>query len=200
MTWLYEYNKSSLSSSAGDDNNDFRMERCHDLWVKKDVGLWVWSICMMYVLYSSDLGTALTIASRNSSSQSSEHCEIRWEKLIFMVIVLMGNRVRKQWELKCLYIIYHTKEKYYVVNFKTLAKVVLCMDWWTQVIKKKKKKRTGMFFFCEIHIRFLCQYYHQRRVVTVIHNAYNTQLKLWNCVFIVYGTVRTTSYNLYNNN
>ena len=104
MTWLYEYNNSSLSS-AGDDNNDFRMERCHDSWVKKDVGLWVWSICMMYVLNSSDLGTALTIASRNSSSPSSEHCEIRWEKLIFMVIVLMGYRVRKQWEWKGLYII-----------------------------------------------------------------------------------------------
>jgi len=45
MTWLYdyEYNNSSLLS-AGDENNEFRMEQCHDSWVKKDSGVSEWSI------------------------------------------------------------------------------------------------------------------------------------------------------------
>jgi hypothetical protein len=42
---------------------------------------------MMYVWYSSDADTALTKPSRNNSSQSSE---IRWVKLIFMVMVEMS--------------------------------------------------------------------------------------------------------------
>ena len=63
------------------------MKRCHDSWVETGTGLRVWSIWIMYFWYSSYSDIALAKASKNNSR--SAHCEIRWEKLIFMVMVVM---------------------------------------------------------------------------------------------------------------